>query len=181
MSARGTIREHAEAIRAEGERIHEGDPFLAFVQAMHTVTEHAVAILDILDEAKLDILASTDAHGNPSLANAHLSIPDPGRRASRWSDFVIPPTPTVRETLNGHDWIRESTHASCACGWQSPQPDQLHCYAAFITHLSERMYAAIALLDAAHRENAHEHGDGLVVIPDTPRNDVDTLKGASDD
>ncbi len=107
---------------------------------------------------------------------------------------------TVRETLYGHDWIDPFTISSgfpadldaniigkrfrsgyiavCACGWRSDQQkDRVHCYAAFILHLSERMCAAIALLDAAHRENAFDHGDGLVVIPDTPREVVAPLRG----
>lgn len=47
-----TIRARAEAIRDERNRVHSGDPFLAFVQSMHLVAEHAQAILDALDEAR---------------------------------------------------------------------------------------------------------------------------------
>lgn len=42
----------------------------------------------------------------------------------------------------------------------------IYCFAAgAVMEYAER---ALAILDEAHRADAYKHGDGLVVIPDTP-------------
>jgi hypothetical protein len=63
-------------------------------------------------------------------------------------------TDTLREILSGHQMLTiPPLHSSltewnvgCLCGWESKCPDVLHGYAAYATHLSERMYAALGLV-----------------------------------